>query len=116
FTAGDGIDDFTHVILNHTDPLSGRGFPTGVIAALSLAGEAKAIAVEGTTTNSQEQTAYIATGSYGLAVIDATQFDKPVLLGQIRLPGDNQDVAIDSAGRIAAVAAGIAGLNLVDIS
>src|SRR5262249_47063239 len=105
FTAGDGIDDFTHVIIDHTDPLGGRGFPTGVIAALARAGNAEGIAVQGSTSNSQAQTAYIASGAAGLAVVDATQFDKPILLGQLQLPGDNQAVAVDPAGQVAAVAA-----------
>ncbi|HVX11566.1 MAG TPA: DUF4214 domain-containing protein [Pirellulales bacterium] len=115
FTAGDGIDDFTHVIIDRTDPLDGRSFPTGVIASLAMTGAAEAIAVQGSTANSDQQTAYIATTT-GLAVVDATQFNKPVLLGQVSLPGDNQDVAVDPAGQIAAVAAGSAGLNLVNVS
>jgi hypothetical protein len=114
FTAGDGIDDFTHVILAHTDPLDGRAFPTGVIASLSLPGTAQGLAVQGSTANPNQQTAYVALGTQGLAIVDATQFDKPVLLGE--LPGDSQDVAVDPTGQVAAVAAGSAGLNLVNVS
>jgi hypothetical protein len=113
---GNGIDDFTEIIQNHTNPLAARLFPTGAIASLTLGGVAKAITLQGSTTNPQGQTAYVATGSSGLAIVDATQFTKPILLGQIHLPGDNHDVAVDPAAQIAAVAAGNGGLHLVDVS
>src|SRR5262249_33224475 len=90
-------------------------FPTGVIAALSLQGEAKDITVQGSTTNSLGQTAYVATGDYGLAVVDASQFDKPILLGQIDLPGDNVALSVGPVAFVAAVV-GSAGLHLVDVT
>ena len=97
---------------NHHRP----GFPTGIISSLPLLGEAKGVVVEGSTTNSQTQTAYVATGSYGLAVVNASQFNNPIILGQLDLPGDATDVAVDSNLQIAAVATNNGGLQLVDVS
>ena len=112
---GDGISDLAKIQAG-LDPLDGRGFPTGVIANLPLQGQANAIDVVGSTLNATQQTAFVATGSYGLAIVNASQFTKPIVLGQIRLPGDAVDVSVDPRLNIAAVATGIGGLQLVDIA
>jgi methionine-rich copper-binding protein CopC len=114
-TDGDGISDFAE-IQQGIDPLGGRGFPTGIIASLPLKGEAKAVVVEGSITNPQNQTAYVATGSYGLAVINASKFNSPIVLGQLDLLGDATDIAVDSKRNIAAVAANNGGLHLINIA
>jgi membrane-associated phospholipid phosphatase len=114
-TDNDGINDFAE-IQQGLDPLGGQGFPTGIISSLPLLGEAKGVVVEGSTTNSQTQTAYVATGSYGLAVVNASQFNNPTILGQLDLAGDATDVAVDANLKIAAVATNDEGLQLVDIS
>ncbi|TQV68026.1 cadherin-like domain-containing protein, partial [Denitrobaculum tricleocarpae] len=112
---GDGILDGAE-IAQGLNPLDGVGFPTGIIASIALPGEAVDIAVEGRLDGSGGQTAYIATGSHGLAILDASQFSNPILQGQIDLEGDNQQVAVDSARQLAYVAAGSAGLHIVDVS
>jgi hypothetical protein len=90
---------------------------TGVIADLSLQGTAEAIALKGTTSSGGGITAYVATGGYGLAVADVSNFRSPVLLGQLQIAGGNaEDVAVDSNLNIAAVAANAAGLVLVDVT
>jgi hypothetical protein len=114
-TDGDNINDLAE-ILQGLDPIGQRGFPTGIISNLPLRGEAKALVVEGSTVNSQNQTAYVATGNYGLAVVDASQFNNPIILGQLDLAGDATDVAVDPNLQIAAVATNTGGLNLVDVS
>ncbi|BCL35091.1 Ig-like domain-containing protein [Nostoc sp. MS1] len=114
-TDKDGINDFAE-IKQGLDPLNGRGFPTGIISSLPLQGEAKAVVVEGSVTNAETQTAYIATGSYGLAIVNASQFNNPVVLGQLNLSGDATDVAVDAKLNIAAVATNSGGLQLVDVS
>ncbi|EDX82789.1 Bacterial pre-peptidase C-terminal domain family [Synechococcus sp. PCC 7335] len=114
-TDGDGINDLAE-IKQGLDPLGERGFPTGIISNLPLQGESQEITIEGSTLNSEEQTAYIATGSYGLAIVDASQFDSPILLGQIDLPGDSSDIDISSDLPLAAVASKAGGLHLVDVS
>ncbi|MCO6456283.1 MAG: Ig-like domain-containing protein, partial [Pirellulaceae bacterium] len=111
----DGIDDLTE-ILQGLNPLDNRGFPTGIIASLPLSGEAKAVALEGSTLDAGRQLAYVATGSHGLAIVDTSQFNNPIVLGQLDLPGDATDVAIDTARQLAVVAAGAGGLHLVDVS
>ncbi|GCL35462.1 hypothetical protein SR1949_05570 [Sphaerospermopsis reniformis] len=115
-TDNDGINDLAE-IQQGLDPLGGQAFPTGIISSLPLFGEAKAITVTGSTTNTQNQTAYVATGSYGLAIVNASQFNNPIILGQLDLPGgDATDVAVDTNLQIAAVASNNGGLQLVDVS
>ena len=115
-TSPNGLDYFTQVILNHTNPQTAAPLVTGVVATLPLQGSAMDVTLVGSTTSSGGQTAYIATGSYGLAVVDASNFQQPVLLSQLALPGGSSNsVAVDSNLQIAAVASGTA-LNLVDVS
>lgn len=114
-TDGDGLRDLTE-IEQGLDPFGGQGFPTGIIASLPLFGEAKAVVVEGSTDINREQLAYVATGSHGLAIVDASQFNNPVVLGQLNLSGDATDVAVDTILEIAAVATNSGGLQLVDVS
>jgi hypothetical protein len=115
YTAGDGIDDFTHVIIDHTSPQKGPPLTTGVVATLPLNGQAEDVTLVGSPNNSQGQTAYVATGSYGLAIVNASNIQQPVLLGQLRLPGDSVGVAEDPQLQTAAVAS-TSALNLVDVS
>ena len=61
-------------------------------------------------------TAYVATGTDGIALVDASQFDVPILLGGLALPGTTHDIGVDNALGIAALAAGGAGLHLVDVT
>ena len=112
---GDGIDDLAE-IQQGLNPVDGNPFPSGWIANLRLLGEANSVAVNTSITRSTEQLAYVATGSYGLAIVEASQFDDPILLGQIDLAGNATDVAVDSSLAIAAVATGNSGLQLVDVS
>src|SRR5207248_2252763 len=48
--------------------------------------------------------------------VNASQFQKPVLLSQLALPGDATDVSVDSNLQIAAVAANSGGLHFVNVS
>jgi hypothetical protein len=104
---GDGISDDSE-LTQGLNPLDNSGFPTGVISNLPLPGNAEAVAVA-------NDLVYVATGSHGLAVVDGTAFDNPILLGQIDLPGTAVDVDVDAARQIAAVATG-SSLELVDVS
>jgi hypothetical protein len=110
---GDGINDAAE-LQQGLDPLGGQAFPTGIISSLPLFGEAKNVVVAGA--NDKTQTAYVATGSYGLAVVNASQFNNPIILGQLNLAGDATDVAVDANLKIAAVATNNGGLQLVDVS
>jgi len=110
---GDGINDAAE-LEQGLDPLGGQAFPTGIISSLPLFGEAKNVVVEGAS--DKTQTAYVATGSYGLAVVNASQFNNPIILGQLNLAGDATDVAVDANLKIAAVATNNGGLQLVNVS
>ncbi len=112
-TDADGLDDFVEIRLGQ-DPLGGRGWPLGIIAALALDGEAQEVVVD-SPPGSDQQLAYLATGSYGLAIVDVSQPDQPTLLGRVNLLGENNDVALDLARGLAAVAGDDAGLHLVQV-
>ncbi|MDH3461508.1 MAG: hypothetical protein OEM00_11170, partial [Burkholderiaceae bacterium] len=114
-TDKDGLDDFTE-IQQGLDPLGGLGIPTGVVAAVGLQGSAQAVAVAGALGGTPGLTALVATGTYGLATVDAAQFTKPKLLAELDLPGTNTDVAVDALRGLAVVAGNEAGLHLVDVS
>ena len=76
----------------------------------------EALTFKGSSQNANDQTAYIATGSHGLAIVNASQFNNPIVLGQLNLPGDATDIAVDTNLNIAAVATNTGGLQLVDVS
>lgn len=114
-TDNDGLTDLAE-LRQGLDPLGGKAFSTGVIAALAIRGEAKEVVLEGSILNAEQQIAYVATGSYGLAVVDAAQFQKPTILSQLDLPGDATDVSVDSSLAIAVVASNAGGLHFIDIS
>jgi hypothetical protein len=104
---GDGISDAAE-ITQGLNPLDNRGFPTGVIASLPLAGTPEAVATDGNLV-------YIATGSNGLAIVNGQQFNTPVVLGQLPLSGNATDVGVDGSSKIAAVADG-SSLQLVNVA
>ncbi|HUY88576.1 MAG TPA: DUF4214 domain-containing protein, partial [Pirellulales bacterium] len=115
-TAGDGISDLA-AVQEGLNPLGNYPVNTGLVASLSLNGEAQAVTLAGSTVNAQQQIAYVATGTYGLAIVDASQFTKPMLLGQLPLPGgDATSVSVDTNLEVAAVADGAGGLDMIDVS
>ena len=111
----DQIDDQSEVEQG-LDPLDGVAFPTGLIASLPLTGDAHEVVLVGSALNSGSRTAYVATGGFGLSIVDASRFDMPIVLGEIDLPGNNRDVAVDATRDLAVVAGGTAGVHLVDVS
>ncbi len=114
-TDDDGISDLSE-IQQGLNPLDDRGFPTGIISRVPLNGPAMDIIVEGSLTDEEQQTAYIATGFHGLAIVDVSQFDNPIVLGQLDLPGAATGVSVDTNLEIAVVASGEGGVHLIDVS
>ena len=112
---GDGINDLAE-IQNGLDPLSGLSFPTGIVASLPLQGDAQEVVVKGSTLNAEGRIAYVATGAFGLAIVDATDFKVPIVRSQLDLAGDATDVDVDPRLNIAAVATGASGLVIVDVA
>ena len=103
-TNGDGIDDFTQVLGNHTNPLAAGGYPDGVIARLNLPGTAEEVAVAAAPGNPNQVYAYIATDlDQGLVIADVSQAAKPLIVGQLELPEYLSHVAVDPTLQIAAV-------------
>ncbi|ARQ13735.1 PAP2 haloperoxidase-like superfamily protein (plasmid) [Rhizobium etli] len=87
----------------------------GVVSALPLLGTAKEITLQGSLTSTAQQIAYVATGDYGLAIVDASSFLSPKVLGQLDLAGDATDVAVDPNLGLAAVVTG-GGLQIVNVA
>jgi hypothetical protein len=85
------------------DPKTIGVLPTGIVSSVPLSGSATSITLVGSVSNSEHQTAYVATGSYGLAIVDVSNFQAPVVLGQLALGGTASDVAVDSTLHLAAV-------------
>ncbi|MEJ0018377.1 MAG: Ig-like domain-containing protein [Acetobacteraceae bacterium] len=112
---GDGISDFSEVKQNQ-DPLGGKSLTTGVVGAVSVQGSAESVVVTGSSADPTKLTAYVATGTFGLAVIDVSQFTSPSLLSELDLPGASTDLAVDEARGLVALASGTAGLAIVDVS
>ncbi|MBW3598668.1 MAG: hypothetical protein KY475_15520, partial [Planctomycetes bacterium] len=113
-TDGDGISDSTE-IEQSLNPLDDRESPVGVTAATALDGAAQEVVVEAESGRGGRQLAYLATGDHGLAVVDVSRFNSPVVLGQVDLPGFNGDVAVDAHRELAVLAAGDAGLHFVNV-
>ena len=111
----DGINDFEEIRVG-LDPFGGRGLSTGVVASLQLRGEAREVVLAGSISASEAQFGYVATGSYGLAIVDASQFQATVVLSELDLPGSATGVAIDAQLKTVAVAANGGGLILIDIT
>lgn len=114
-TDKDGLSDFIE-IQQGLDPLVAIQIPTSIVSSVALTGTAQAVVVEGSTTDPSKVTAYVATGSNGLALVDVRQFTKPIVLSALDLAGNNTDVAVDPARNLAAVAGGAAGLHLVNVA
>lgn len=87
---------------------------TGVIGSVSLLGDAKAVVVESDGVNGGRLTAYVATGDYGLALVNVSDPLAPAILSQIDLLGTATDVAVDGATDLVAVATGASGVAIVD--
>ena len=114
-TDGDGIDDYAEV-RQGLDPLSGLAFPVGPISQIDLLGPAHAVAAKSTSRDSINEIAFVATGPFGLALVDSTEFSNPIVMGQIDLPGTAVDVDADMSRRLAVVACSGNGLYIIDFS
>ncbi|MDB5338653.1 MAG: Phosphoesterase, PA-phosphatase related protein [Planctomycetaceae bacterium] len=114
-TDSDGISDFAEVKQN-LDPLSNRPLKVGLTASLALNGTAEEIVVAGSPLSPATLTGFVATGSYGLAIVDLSEFKRPITLSELDLPGDATDVDADLTAKIAVVAANAGGLHFVNIS
>jgi VCBS repeat-containing protein len=88
----------------------------GVVGTVALAGQARAVEIATRGANGAVQLAYVATGSFGLAIVDVTNPRGPVVLAQLDLPGDAVDVAADPASNVVAVATGAGGIALIDVT
>lgn len=103
----DGISDDSE-LTQGLNPLDGVAFPTGVISSLAMSGTSNAVTVA-------NDLVYIATGEHGLAIVNGSRFDRPIIMGQLDLEGYSTDVAVDAVRQMAAVASGNM-VHIVDVS
>ncbi|TAY63473.1 Ig-like domain-containing protein, partial [Rhizobium ruizarguesonis] len=109
----DGVSDFAEIKAG-TNPLDNRVVATGIVASIALQGECRGVAVEALPNGMK--VAFVATGSYGLALVNVTAALRPLILSEFDLAGVATDVAVDTRLGIAVVATGADGLKLIDIS
>jgi hypothetical protein len=129
-TCGDGISDLARLRQGLSFDNCGT-FPTAVIGNLPVAGEANDLVIAasqspfpvlvplGSATPSAAaftQNAYVACGSRGLSIVNVSLFNRPVLSGQLDLPGNATAVAVDTTLNIAVVAANGGGLHFIGVS
>ena len=104
---GDGISDSAELDQG-LNPLDGFAVTTGVQGGVELSSNAEAV-------TTADDLAFVAIGNGGLSVVDISQFNNPIQLGEVDLPGFASDVAVDSTLQLAAVATG-STLQIVDYS
>jgi sugar lactone lactonase YvrE len=114
-TDGDGLSDRRELELG-LDPTGGRGLPNGVIAGVDLLGEAKEAVLAPSPVDATRTLALVATGAYGLEIVDTTQLLSPTIIGRLNLPGDVGDVAYDPVLRLAVATGGSQDLYVVDVA
>ncbi len=89
---------------------------SGIVASVPLKGSADAVKVFASGESPAKMTALVATGSHGFALVDVSNIIKPVVIGELDLPGSASDIDVSQELRLAAVATGQGGLHFVDIS
>ncbi len=114
-TNRNGISDLQEY-LQGLDPDNGQNFPSGIVGGLSVNGEVYEVSFGTPRDQELKQFIYIASGTHGLAIADATRFNRPILISELDLGGIAQDIAINSNASIAIVASGDGGLQFIDVS
>src|SRR6202044_1508806 len=89
---------------------------TGIVASVPLQGTAQAVVLAGSVTDTTTTYAYVATGFYGLAILDVTNPFTPVIMSQLALAGNATGVAVDPSLETAVVADGGGGLRFINIA
>ncbi len=110
----DGVDDFVELDQG-LEPLSGQ-LPLGLVAALDLPGRAVHVSLAAHPSANERSLAYVALAEEGLAIVDVTTWDRPVLVSTLKLQGNSQRVEVDGDGQQVIVVAGIDGVQVVDVS
>ena len=112
----DGVSDYLE-LQSCQDPLSGIVLTTGTVSRLSsIAGESNAIEIISNGLSNRETRAILATGSYGLAIVDITNPIAPKILSQLKLDGNAVDLVIAPDQSLVAVATVSQGIYIVDIT
>ncbi len=116
-TDNDGISDGAEIKAN-LDPLSNVLPGVALVSGLTLHGPANQVTLSGAGHSATSLTGYVATGSYGLAIIDLSEPKRPIILSELALPGNGNasGVAVDDGLHIAVVADNAGGLDFVDVS
>jgi hypothetical protein len=110
-----GLSDIAALAGGLMDGRSTASF-TGIAGSVALSGVADALVLAGSATNAEQQTAYVATAGFGLAIVDVSNTQSPDILSQLQLDGTSTDLDVDPNLQFAAVADGNAGLAIIDVS
>lgn len=108
---GDGISD-ANELQSADDPLSGVVSSEGILAFAELKGNPNSVEI---ATRGNRTIAYVATGSFGLGVVDVTNPFDPLVISELDLPGNASDLSIDPLNGNLAVATETGGLHILDL-
>ena len=112
----DGLSDLLEVQQGQNPIGANATAVTGVVGALPLPGAANELTLWNGGAAGGQILAALALGGGGLGIVDVTRPSNPVQVGQLALPGDALDVAVDPVLGVAVVAAQSGGLHVVDVS
>jgi hypothetical protein len=114
-TDGDGKNDFAELD-NGLNPLDDRPAAVGVVSALSTGGSAKEIKLAADFRDPSRTLAFIADGDAGISIVDVTDFNRPITIAQLDVPGSINNLSLDIDRKLLAASSPIDGVHLIDIS
>ncbi len=114
-TDGDGKNDFAELD-SGLNPLDDRPPAVGVVSALATAGSAKDVKLAADFRDVSRTLAYVASGNAGITIADVTDFNQPITIAQLNLPGTINNISIDVDRKLLAAASATDGVHLIDIS
>src|SRR5262249_261189 len=93
-TDGDGMNDFAELD-SGLNPVDDRPAAVGVVSALATGGTAKDVKMAADFRDSSRTLAFVATGDAGISVVDVTNFNRPITIAQLDVPGTINNISID---------------------
>ena len=114
-TDGDGKSDFAELD-GGQNPLDDRPAVTGITSSLSVGDAAHDIQLLPDFRDASRTLAYVASGTSGLTVVDVTDFNHPITIAQLPLPGTVDHISIDASRKLLSASSPTGGAFVVDIS
>ena len=114
-TDGDGMNDFAELD-SGLNPLDDRPAAVGVVSAVATGGTAKDVKLAADFRDLSRTISYVAIGEAGVAIVDVTDFNRPITIAQLDVRGNISNVSIDVDRKLLAAASLNDGVHLIDIS